>query len=395
MKYNLYILKVFFLLVLYMGFCHLIAIADEGSSHPVYVISSGDQLLITVFGHETELTALVVVRPDGMISYPVVGEIEASGLTIAKLTDAIREKLDLQGFYKDPQVTVQLKESALGLVYVFGAVMDPGQKKFPRPASVIEVLAAAGRPEEAADLSKARIIKKGNEVIPVDLAGLLKSDLTDQNIAGSGLMNDKFIMEDGDVLIIPYAAQIDVIGSVYKPGRYYVRSDITLIQALALAGGYLEIADLKRIRIIRSDETVDIVDAVSIWSSDEEAISGYNSMVRPGDSVVVPEKMDVKVLGAVKNQGLFPVDGEISLLEALTLAGVDKDSNLKNLRIIRVTGEKINIDVSETWQRGEQFTKEKLKPGDTLIVPSAFKINWTAISVSVAIFSTIFALLFR
>ncbi len=395
MKYSLYILKIAFLLALYMGFYYLIAIADEGSSHPAYVINPGDQLLITVFGHETELTALVVVRSDGMISYPVVGEIEASGLTIPQLTDAIKGKLELQGFYKEPQVTVQLKESFLGLVYVFGAVMEPGQKKFPRPASVIEVLAAAGRPEDAADLSKARIIKKGNEVIPVDLAGLLESNLTDQSIAGSGLMDDKFIMEDGDVLIIPYAAQIDVIGSVNKPGRYYVRSDISPIQALALAGGFLETADLKHVRIIGSDGVVNIVDATSAWSSSEEAVSSHSLMVRPGDSVVVSEKTDVKILGAVKNQGLYPVDGEISLIDALALAGVDKDSNLKNLRIIRSNGEKITVDVSESWRHGEQFTKEKLNPGDTLIVPSSFKINWTAISVSAAIFSTVFALLSR
>ena len=121
----------------------------------------------------------------------------------------------------------------------------------------------------------------------------------------------------------------------------------------------------------------------------------HNLIVFPGDSIIVPEKNNVKILGNVKNQGLFPVDGEISLIEALALAGVDKDSNLKNLRIIKSDGKKVSVDVSEAWRQGENFTEQKLSPGDTLIVPGAFKINWTAVSVSVAVASTVLALFLR
>ena len=385
MKYNFYIFKIAFLLLIYLLFCYLTAIANEADSRPVFVISPGDQLLITVFGHETELTALVVVRPDGMITYPIVGEIKAAELTIAQLTSAIREKLQFQGFYIDPQVTVQLKEPTMILIYVFGAVMDPGQKKFARAANVIEVLAASGRPEESADLSKARIIKKG-KIIPIDLDELLKSEVIEQSIVSHEIM-----MDDGDVLIIPYAFQINIIGNVNRPGRYYAKSKISIIQALALAGGFLENADLRRINVIREDGTIDIVDATKAWETSFE----HNLIVFPGDSIIVPEKNNVKILGNVKNQGLFPVDGEISLIEALALAGVDKDSNLKNLRIIKSDGKKVSVDVSEAWRQGENFTEQKLSPGDTLIVPGAFKINWTAVSVSVAVASTVLALFLR
>jgi polysaccharide export outer membrane protein len=70
------------------------AISDNnGGDRQEYIIGCGDQLLIMVVGHEKELTASVIVRPDGMISYDIIGNIEAAGLTITQLSSAIKEKL--------------------------------------------------------------------------------------------------------------------------------------------------------------------------------------------------------------------------------------------------------------------------------------------------------------
>lgn len=391
--------------MIYLGFIGSLIYAEDIELSSVYTIKPGDQLLITVFGHETELTALVVVRPDGMITYPVVGDIKAAGYTVSKVSDIIGEKL--RGIYKDPQVTVQLKESTLGTIYVFGAVLDPGQKKFPRAVSVIEALAAAGRPEESADLSRARVIKK-DKVIWVNLEKIWKNNVVDESISIGEFASDELMLEDGDVLIIPYAERINVIGYVYKPGQYFAKSGISLMEALALAGGSLEEnADLKHIRIIRKDGSIEIVDIKNIWARNDipsggdsslrrsTEISGYYCMVYPGDSVVVPEKEKIRIVGTVKTQGQFPVDDEISVLEALAMTGVDEESNLKKLVILRSTGEKVKVDASKIWQQGEEITKEKIRPGDTLVVPAKYKVNWNAVSVSLAVFSTIYAILFR
>jgi len=394
--------------MIYLGLSGSLIYAEDIESSSVYTIKPGDQLLITVFGHETELTALVVVRPDGMITYPVVGDVKAAGYTVSKVSDIIGERL--RGFYKDPQVTVQLKESTLGVIYVFGAVLDPGQKRFPRAVSVIEALAAAGKPEESADLSKARIIKK-DKVIWVNLEKILKSDILEKSISIDEFSSDELMMEDGDVLVIPYAERITVIGYVYKPGQYFVKSGISLMETLALAGGsFGENADLKHVRIIRKDGSIEIVNIKNIWANDDKKkvpfegdsslrlstdVSGYYCIVYPGDSVVVPEKEKIRIVGTVKMQGQFPVDGEISVLEALAMTGVDEESNLKKLIILRSTGEKVNVDASKIWRQGEQVAKEKIRPGDTLVVPAKYKVNWNAISVSLAVFSTIYAILFR
>lgn len=408
-----------FLLVVYLWYYTIAVTADEidkieKTELPVYLIEPGDQLLVTVAGHEKELTTLVIVRPDGMITYPWVGDIKAAGLTLIQLSRAISTQLSDLDYYADPQVTVQFKKTSGELICVVGDVVDPGQKIFPRPANVVEVLAAAGWFEETADLTNARIIRtkgKQKEIIPVDLRSLLKIDITAQDVASEQLSDDKFMLEDGDVLVIPSSIKeerINVIGHVHIPGQYRVRSAISLVGALALAGGPLETtANLRHIRIIRADGSVVIADATRFWNkpgekhpspdslpiqSDSRADPVPRGMVYPGDSVVVLEKGKINILGSVENQGQFAVDDEISIMEALALAGISDSANLKKLRVIRSAGEELIVDASKIWeQRGQEF-EVTLGAGDTLIVPRAFKINWGAVSTVVVTLSTLYAI---
>ena len=389
-----------FLLVIYLSYCVTFIAAGEIESHPEYTISHGDRLTITIAGHEDELTASVVVRPDGMISYPVVGDVGASGLTIEELAATIAEQLAALDYYEEPRVTVQLAQPRRETVYVAGDVMQPGPKDFPEPVSVIEAIAAAGGVEETANLAGVWVKKRRKEAVRFDLTKLLGGDT-----AGTGAAGDDLSLEDGDVLWIPSALKeerVSVIGHVHVSGFYRVKSNISLIQALALAGGPLVSADLKNIMIVRSDGTRVVADATLAWTEIGEkqnparflspqagstADSSLQKMVQPGDSVIVLEKGKVKILGTVKAQGEFAVQGEISIIEALALGGIDRDSNLKKLRIVRSTGEQVTVDASKMWE-----TKEKLGPGDALIVPRAFRINWGAVSATVLILSTLYAM---
>jgi polysaccharide export outer membrane protein len=392
--------------------CLTVTVAADGmETRPVYTIRTGDQLLITVVGYEKELTALVVVRPDGMVTYPVVGDVKAAGLTIAQLSSAIGEKLSDLGYYESPQVTVQLRQPRQEIIYVSGDVKDPGQKTFPGSANVIEVLAAAGWFAETADLANARIIKKRKEaapeIVPIDLEKFMKKEFMEQGVVSGELFSDRFMLSDGDVLVVPSGIReerVNIIGRVHASGQYQVKSEISLVEALALAGGALEgTADLKHIRIIRADDSVVIVDATRAWSEKNSSVLpshpgkdtpglAYRVMVQPGDSVFVPEKGKVNILGSVQNQGKFDVDGEISIIEALTLAGIDRDTNLKKLRIVRSSGEQVTVDASKIWSQQVQEYDERLTPGDTLIVPRSMRVNWGAISTVVLTFSTLYAI---
>ena len=139
------ILSLLFFALLICCWCGVsTASANQSEESQAYIIRPGDQLLISVVGLENEPTILAIVRPDGMIAYPAVGDVDAAGLTIAQLSHAIGERLSILKFYKNPQVTIQLQGSRQESIYIFGDVYDPGQKQFLKPANVIAVLAAAG-----------------------------------------------------------------------------------------------------------------------------------------------------------------------------------------------------------------------------------------------------------
>jgi polysaccharide export outer membrane protein len=364
---------------------------DNGEEHQEYIIGYGDQLIITILGHEKELTASVIVRPDGMISYDVIGNIEAAGLTIVQLSSAIREKLLESGYYSDPKVTVQLKESHQG-IYVIGDVVEPGSKKFTKPVNVIEALASASGYKESADLANSMIIRK-KEIIPVNLE-LLKTFPLNRESTIAELSKDDYLLKNGDVLMIPSAIkekQISVIGHVHKPGMYPVKSNVTIIEAIALAGGSLEdTADLKHVSII-TNEGVKIFDATQLWNQ-IPPLNSDTKIIKPGDSVIVPERGKICILGVVEKQGQFAVDGEITIIEALALAGIKEGADLKRIRIIKSTGQEAIVNISGLWKQPSQYLGEKIFAGDTIVVPTkSFRINWNAVYSAVVVFSTLYA----
>jgi polysaccharide export outer membrane protein len=394
------LLYIAFLLIVHLWCSTPFVDADETGERPVYIINPGDHLLISVVGHEKEVTAVAVVRPDGMITYPVVGDVKAAGLTIRQLSDAIGKQLSVLEFYEDPQVTVQLQEARQESISIFGDVQDPGQKQFPRSVSVVEALAAAGGFKETADLASARIIKRGKEVIPVDLGVLFE----DQHVVGERLLDDRFILEDGDVLWVPSALRmekISVIGHVNQSGQYPTKTSISIIEALALAGGPMEpIADLRNIRIIKSDGRAITADVTYIWSgAGENRDSGEGQprvcRIEPGDSVIVLEKGKINVLGEVTNQGQIHVDEDISIMEALALAGIQEDSSLGKLKIIRGTGERLAVDAAKIWEREGPEAEIRLVPGDTLVVPTVFKIDWNLVNIGIVLLSWLYAIFGR
>jgi polysaccharide export outer membrane protein len=386
-KYNVLIVNCMLILIFFVS---MAISSDNGGDNQEYIIGYGDQLQITVVGHEKELTALSIVRPDGMITYDVVGDMKAEGLTIAQLALSITSKLSEVGYYDNPHVTVQLKESRLD-IYVIGDVMEPGTKKFTRPVTVIQALASAGGYKDTADLANAMIIKGRNEIVHVNLEPL-KNPPPDKIIE---IFEDKYMLKNGDVLVIPSAikdSQVNIIGHVHKPGKYPVKSDITIIEAIALAGGYIEdTADVRHISIV-SEGKIKSIDATNVWKESKD--NNSSPMIKPGDSVIVPEKGKVTVLGIVENQGQFAIDNDITITDALALAGVKPGADLKRIRVVQSSGQEIVINVSKLWENPGKYSNKVISAGDTVVVPAnRFIINWNAVYTVVLLFSTLYAII--
>jgi polysaccharide export outer membrane protein len=130
---------------------------------PGYVIGPEDVLSI-LFWREKDLSADVIVRPDGMISLPLLNDIHAAGLT----TDELREKVmaEANKFVEDPNATVVVKQINSRKVFITGQIAKPGAYSLAAPMNVLQLIAMAGGLLEYADRSRISVMRteKGNPV---------------------------------------------------------------------------------------------------------------------------------------------------------------------------------------------------------------------------------------
>jgi polysaccharide export outer membrane protein len=220
------------------------AISDETRIGP------DDLLEVTVFGAE-ELARTVRVSSSGEISLPLIGMVVAAGRTPNELEREIEARLAGR-FMHDPQVSVFLKELNSQGVAVFGAVAKPGVYQLRGPSSVVEVLSlAGGLAEDAGDrvLVTRSAVHRTGEGLPA----VVETDLKELLQSGDPALD--LPVWPGDIVRVPRAGIVYVIGEVRKPGGFLLRSNenISVLQALALAEGLLRTAARGRARIIRSD----------------------------------------------------------------------------------------------------------------------------------------------
>ncbi len=115
--------------------------AEAFSMEDAYVLGPGDLISVFVWRQPT-VSRSVIVGPDGRISYPLIGEIRASGRTLPDLQKTIARKMAVH--LREPQITVTLEEAASYRIYVLGEVTKPGVFKLTGPVTVVQAVAMAG-----------------------------------------------------------------------------------------------------------------------------------------------------------------------------------------------------------------------------------------------------------
>ncbi|MBI4355773.1 MAG: polysaccharide biosynthesis/export family protein [Candidatus Omnitrophica bacterium] len=175
-------------------------ITGSGQAMPVYTVNPGDVLEVYVW-QQSDLTRDVIVRPDGIISLPLAGDLYAAGRTLPELDDEITEKFGQ--FVRDPDVTVALKKTETGAtkfidvslaikrfggtkVIVMGQVKAPGVYGPTGDARLAEVVAMAGGASVDADLRSVFVVHGGQqypEVIRANLSQFIRQGDAVQNIA--------------------------------------------------------------------------------------------------------------------------------------------------------------------------------------------------------------------
>ena len=160
---------------------------------PGYVIGPDDALTV-VFWREKELSADVMVRPDGMISLPLINDVRAEGLT----PDQLRQVLTTAAskFVEEPTVTVVVKAINSRKVFITGQVAKPGPYPLNGPTTVLQLIAMAGGVAEYADKSKILVVRResGKDVaFPFNYSEVTNGKRLQQNIE----------LKPGDSVIVP------------------------------------------------------------------------------------------------------------------------------------------------------------------------------------------------
>jgi polysaccharide biosynthesis/export protein len=159
---------------------------------PTYVIGPEDMLFVSVW-KEPDLTNTLPVRADGMISLPLLNDVQAAGLTPMQLANSITEKL--KKYVSDPHVTVVVTQMNSKRIYVMGEVLKSGPMNLLPDMTVLQALSAAGLTQFANTKGIYVLRNQGGTQtkIPVNYKKLIKGESMDQNL----------VLKPGDTLVVP------------------------------------------------------------------------------------------------------------------------------------------------------------------------------------------------
>jgi polysaccharide export outer membrane protein len=160
---------------------------------PGYLLQPGDVLQVAVW-KETDLTAEVLVRPDGGISFPLAGELPAAGHTVADLTAMIEQRI--RKLEPDAVVTVVVKTAGGNRVYVIGKVNRPGEFPLIGPIDVMQALSLAGGATPFADTNGIRILRRD---------GKHQSSITFRynDVERGRRLEQNILLQSGDTVVVP------------------------------------------------------------------------------------------------------------------------------------------------------------------------------------------------
>src|SRR5262245_30534025 len=335
-----------------------------------YVIGPRDVLAVTVWG-QPDLTKDYPVDQDGSMAFPLVGRVRASGLTTGRLASRLTELLE-KDYLVNPQVSVAVREYLSQKVQVLGEAEKPGLFYLSGPTTLLEIISKAGG---LAKTAGKQLVLVRNQ--PARAAGAAEGRTIlrvsfDKIQAGDGSENLR--VEDQDIIFIPKAHAFFVLGEVKSAGTFPLDKEITVLEAVTLAGGFNDRAAPSGVKLIRraangQQETVSL--NLANPTSHDRTVS-----VQEGDTVYVPKGNTFFVFGEVKKPGAYQLDRDTNILEGITIAGGFTDKAAPGrARVIRNTpsGQTVlDVDMNDIIKRGQRDKAIRLQENDVVVVPESF-----------------------
>ncbi len=271
-------------------------------------LNPGDKIRVTCV-EEPSMDREYEINSDGLVILPYLGAIEVKGKTEAEAAAAIAGALIDQQVLRRATVSVQLSRPVTPVkmvVSVTGAVNQPGELPFAEGLRLSDALRFAGLQDDA-DISRILITPKAGEPRTISFVN---------DPAAEAARNPFLVAGDAiTVPALPKSQDVFVLGGVQRPGRITYAPDLTLAEALRLAGGFDDLGDPRRVRIERPGTAPTIYDSTTLVDP---------IPLQPGDRIVVelqPNRRFVMVLGYVTRPGQVEFRDGMTLMEAIAAAG--------------------------------------------------------------------------
>jgi polysaccharide export outer membrane protein len=326
-----------------------------------YIIDKENALQIDVYyGKNEKISQKVRVSSNGVINFPLVGEVKAVGLTVAQLQDKLTKLLG-DNYLVDPQVIIFIEEYST--VSIMGEVKHPGSYPIKGRLTLLELISQAEGFTDVAAPNNIKIVHT-------------KADGTKEERVVHGYQAS-LLLTAGDVVIVPDST-VSIMGDVIRPGVYPLKGRSTVLEVISLAGGFTDNAALNNIKVIHTKPD---------GTKDERIVQAYNDInqvsdaqdkviLNPGDMVIVPDST-VSIMGEVKKPGVYPIKKELTVLELISLAGGFEDAAATtNIKVIHtkpdgMKEERIVQAYDDASNAGATRANLLLSAGDMVIVPDS------------------------
>src|SRR5438552_427015 len=188
------------------------------------------------------------------------------------------------------------------------------------------------------------------------------------------LSKEYIFLENGDMMFVPKASAIFVLGEVGKAGTFPLDKETSVLEAITLAGGFANTAAPAGVKVLRRtaagrQETISL-DLAGAVPRDK------SFRLEDGDTVLVPRGNTFFVFGEVKKPGAYQLDKETNVLEGITIAGGFTDKAAPGrTRVIRTTDrgqQTLSIDMNDVIRRGQRDKAIRIIENDVIVVPESF-----------------------
>ncbi len=327
-----------------------------------YVIGPGDTINVQLFGSEN-IEHFLSVNRDGTVNFPEIGPVNVSGLTFSEMRDTLSQRVTEQLIGVRSSIT--LGELRSLRVFLLGDVVRPGSYIVSGLSTITNALYASGGVKPIGSLRNIALRREGTTVSTLDLYDLLLRGDTRGDVR----------LQAGDSIFVPpVGAQVTVDGDVRRPAIYEVKTEETVSELIALAGGLKASANRGAVKLERvvpnRGTTVQDIDL---------GTGGAQTAVRDGDVLRVPPNLDqiedsVRLAGNVFQPGLYQWRQGMRLTDLLPAPERVKPMSDLNYVLIRrefapnIDVGAVSADLEAAWGAPNGAADTLLQPRDTVYV---------------------------